>query len=134
MQSRGARGAECPTTPTRVAARPSRAMLLAVGFGRTRRDGIAAEAFERLERLIEGVDCDHSHAVGVSSRLLGLTCWDHHQLRAALVRSNGLLCDAADHSYGAVRQDLTGHRHALPTCELPGGEVVDDREREGQSR
>ena len=110
-----------------------------VGSGDARsgqqRSRVPPEGVERLQRVLQGTHPDHLDIV--ADRLpdlvdLGLGHEEH--LVAGVAHRDRLLRAAADRADGAVEVHGAGDRHPMPAGELAGGEHVEHREREGQSR
>ena len=99
------------------------------------RSRVPPEGVERLQRVLQGPHPDHLDIV--ADRLpdlvhLGLGHEEH--LVARVAHGDPLLGAAADRADGAVEVHRAGDRDPMPAGELTGGEHVEHREGEGQSR
>src|SRR5918995_6841048 len=106
---------------------------LRAGCGRWRRwdaSLVAAEVLQLGEGIVEAPDARDLHPAGAAAGLLQLLGRDQEQFRSRLAGGHRLLLGAADGAHGAVAADGPGDRDLLAAGQVPGAELVQDRERE----
>ena len=100
--------------------------------------GVAAEPLEGGERLVERGHRDDRRLVaggtlGGGDVVLALGGGDDERVDSRSGDGRRLLPQAADRADVAFEVDRAGDGHTTPPSEVAGGELVDQREREGQS-